>query len=113
MRIALYDFATLRALTTIEFPDAELASPKPWQCEIKVNADLVLAINLQAVLIWMPLDGKGPSRTYAAIAAGAKSAEMCRLPFFPEKTTLDEIPPQLRPQAGRMIRDALKMGDAR
>lgn len=113
MRIALYDFARLSALTTIEFPDTELVSPMPWKLEVTVNADIVLELKLISCLIFLPLEMKhNAQRTYVSMPAGPVTAALVRFAVYPG-TELEQIPPQHRPAAVRAIREALKMGDAR
>lgn len=112
MRLALYDFSTLTALTTVEFPDTELLSPAACKFGINAGPELILEVSLVACLIYLPRELKGnAARAYVAMPAGPLSAALVRLAIYPE-TPIEKIPVQLRPQAARAIREALKMGDA-
>lgn len=112
MRIALYDFSALVALTTIEFPDEELMSTTPWKKEIELRPGVLVTVSLIAYWFYLPLENKpNPKRTYAAMAAGPKSSALVRTVFFDEPH--DDIPVQHKPQAVRAIREAFRMGDIR
>lgn len=110
MRVALYHFSDLSALTTIEFPPAMLTSPAPAEWTVRVNADIVLTIRCIACLHWMPRENKhNPARTYTAMPADSSSAAAVMVGLGHSHP---KIPPQLLPQAARAVREAMKMGDA-
>lgn len=110
MRVALHDFTDLIAMTTIEFPNEALHSPDPAQIGALLYAGHAVTLRLVVVPFYLPRENKhNPARTFAAIPADKDTSDLVRFVFGADYPT---IPPQHRPQAVRMIREALKMGEA-
>lgn len=115
MRIALYDFSLLTAITTIEYPDAMVMSPDPAAWKIEFKDEVVLEPKLICLGLTMPRENKHNfGRAYVAMPAGAISSAICRAPFFAnawEHELLAKVPAQLRPELSRLIRKTMGMGE--